>query len=242
MEAAEPSAEDIAELLAGTHTRPGAGAAKPDFYSFCTMFDETKQKKGEHLAKDIEKVSAWGRGRMEARVEAAAQELVLKAQKKKSAREVAEEAKLDEFIRQSERCWNCKAFYSDDENHEKACAWHPGPRKQHTSNQNHLDRVLYQCCGAEQIGRCGGSVRRVVDWAVRASVTCVRARAREHFAAPCVVGCCPHCACASQRLRAGGRKLSLSLALSLTPPPPTPSPAPSLAACLAFLCLSIEQC
>ena len=171
VEAVEPSAEEVTELLAGTRTKSGAGATKPDFYSFCTLFDETKKKSTAHLAADLEKVSAWGRGRMEARVEAAAQELVLKAKKKKSAREVAEEEKLDEFIRQSERCWNCKAFYSGDENHDKACAWHPGPRKQHTSNQNHLDRVLYQCCGAEQIGRCRGA--GIGDGAVYAGTACV---------------------------------------------------------------------
>ena len=128
------------------------GSAKPDFYSFCNLFSETKGRNKTFFAEDLKKVTEWGRARAEARAEEAAQALVLKARKKKSAREAAEEEKLDEFIRQSERCWNCKAFYSEDENHDKACSWHPGPRKQHTSNQNHLDRVLYQCCGAEQIG------------------------------------------------------------------------------------------
>lgn len=150
--AGEPSAEEIAELLKTTHTKMTDGSVKPDFYAFCNLFSEMKGRNKTFFEEDLKKVTEWGRARAEARAEEAAQALVLKARKKKSAREAAEEEKLDEFIRQSERCWNCKAFYSEDENHDKACSWHPGPRKQHTSNQNHLDRVLYQCCGSEQIG------------------------------------------------------------------------------------------
>ena len=66
--------------------------------------------------------------------------------------ERAREEKLDAFLSQGDRCWNCKQYYTAPENHATACSWHPGPTRQHTSNQNHLDRVLFLCCGKEQQG------------------------------------------------------------------------------------------
>jgi len=75
-----------------------------------------------------------------------------KERSKLTALEKAHEEKLDAFNRRPQRCWNCKKEYADDENNDAACAWHLGPASQHTANQNHLDRVLFKCCGAEQIG------------------------------------------------------------------------------------------
>mmetsp|Transcript_12485 Transcript_12485/g.19795 ORF Transcript_12485/g.19795 Transcript_12485/m.19795 type:complete len:171 (-) Transcript_12485:693-1205(-) len=135
-----------------THTRAPETTQKNDFYSFCSALSDTKEQNVRHFEEDLSKAKEWGQARVEARIQEAEDNLAKKKTIKKSALEIAYDATLESFIKQSERCWNCKLFYSADENDDSSCKWHPGPSTQHTSKHNHLDRVTFKCCGAEQIG------------------------------------------------------------------------------------------
>ena len=59
--------------------------------------------------------------RVEARIQDAEDNLFKKKTIKKSALEIAYDATLESFTKQSERCWNCKLFYSADENDDSSC-------------------------------------------------------------------------------------------------------------------------
>ena len=152
----EPSAEEVSSLFSTTNTQLNAAGTgkKLDFYSFLVLFEATKQTNPAHFAEDLQKARDWGAARVDARAHATVEELLTPKRKIRSPLEIAEDERLDAFIRESERCWNCKKCYDPGANHDTACEWHPGPRQQHTSNQNHLDRVLFKCCGAQQVGPC----------------------------------------------------------------------------------------
>jgi len=53
---------------------------------------------------------------------------------------------------QKTRCVNCTKMFVVDDNNDEACHYHPGPTQTALRNQNHLDRIIFHCCGGEQVG------------------------------------------------------------------------------------------
>eukprot|EP00277_Geminigera_cryophila_P023687 CAMPEP_0179463590 /NCGR_PEP_ID=MMETSP0799-20121207/45619_1 /TAXON_ID=46947 /ORGANISM="Geminigera cryophila, Strain CCMP2564" /LENGTH=154 /DNA_ID=CAMNT_0021266951 /DNA_START=271 /DNA_END=736 /DNA_ORIENTATION=+ len=119
--AGEPSANDLAMFFQLTHTRAPETTQKNDFYSFCSALSDTKEQNVRHFEEDLSKAKEWGQARVEARIQEAEDNLAKKKTIKKSALEIAYDATLESFIKQSERCWNCKLFYSADENDDSSC-------------------------------------------------------------------------------------------------------------------------
>ena len=51
------------------------------------------------------------------------------------------------------RCINCRQNFTEAENTEESCQFHPGPMKSEGGRtRNDLDKTMFMCCGQEQIG------------------------------------------------------------------------------------------
>mmetsp|Transcript_28948 Transcript_28948/g.56577 ORF Transcript_28948/g.56577 Transcript_28948/m.56577 type:complete len:234 (+) Transcript_28948:256-957(+) len=61
--------------------------------------------------------------------------------------------KMDAFLNAEEKCCRCHHTFTEDENSDDACAYHPMPgRSEGGRTRNDLEEVTFKCCGRVQKG------------------------------------------------------------------------------------------